>query len=119
MENVTCTYCQKLRLGICVHDGKEKHVGSPACDTFIMNEFIWCSKNEQWVDVIVCLNRQIKYREGCVRCRQGKHVEDAYHVAHPKQRRKQFVLVEKEHHRIDTVIEEAEPKSRRRQSMSF
>lgn len=117
MENVTCTYCQKLRLGVCVHDGKEKHIGSPACSDFIMREFIWCNKNDQWLDVIACLSRQSKYREGCVRCRQGKHVEDAYYVAHPKQRRKQFVLVEKEHHRIETVIEE--PKSRRRQCMTL
>lgn len=41
------------------------------CDDFIITKSFWCNKEENWLDIIVCIHRQNK---GYCKCRQGKEV---------------------------------------------
>ena len=51
-----------------------------ACEAFEMNQYFWCIKSNAWLDFRVCLNRQEKEVEGCVRCKQGKHIKEILDV---------------------------------------
>jgi len=46
-----------------------------ACDKFELTKYFWCVKDQGWVPVVGCINRQEKRKEGCQRCRQGKLIQ--------------------------------------------
>ena len=46
-----------------------------ACDKFELAKYFWCVKCENWLEIIVCISRQNKKKEGCQRCRQGKIIQ--------------------------------------------
>ena len=45
-----------------------------ACDKFELAKYFWCVKCENWLEIIVCISRQNKKKDGCARCKQGKIV---------------------------------------------
>lgn len=47
-----------------------------ACNKFNLVDYFYCSKKEQRAQMKLCLARREKKMEGCVRCSQGKYIEE-------------------------------------------
>ena len=93
-----CEYCTHFRLaGLrgaktesedaeIVHSRKCKikkelvRANDTACKEFEMYHNFWCIKTIAWLDFRICLNRQEKQVEGCVRCKQGKYIKEILDV---------------------------------------
>jgi len=56
-----------------VREMKELSLEQTAIEVRKGNKF-WCNKNSCFVHSGVCLSRQTKRKEGCVRCAQGRMV---------------------------------------------
>lgn len=47
-----------------------------ACENFITADYFWCDKDNNRLKIIMCLARRERNDDGCVRCRQGKLIEE-------------------------------------------
>ena len=47
-----------------------------ACKKFQRAKYFWCKRENNWINMDVCLHRRKIEQEGCVRCRQGKYIEE-------------------------------------------
>jgi hypothetical protein len=44
---------------------------SSACHNFVLTNFFWCSKCDNYLSIKVCVHRSSNKKEGCSRCKQG------------------------------------------------
>jgi len=65
-EPVIRQFCNKNR---------QADYGSSSCELFVLHPFFYCKRCNQQLDIKVCIARQNKKQEGCVKCSQGKTIE--------------------------------------------
>lgn len=91
----TCEYCdtfQKSRVRnieksksgqvavhtrFCSFKGEHVDVHGEPCYDFHPHPYIWCRKNQEFVHILACLNRQRKEDPCSKKCKQKKEVKDA------------------------------------------
>jgi hypothetical protein len=56
---------------VCPKIKKEVEPDNEACIYFTLAKYFFCTKDNAFLETVVCLARQKNRREGCVRCKQG------------------------------------------------
>lgn len=70
-KNASASTEDRIIKQFCAKD-RQVESNDNACQLFLMHPFFYCRKNNQRLDISICIARQNKRREGCVKCYQGK-----------------------------------------------
>jgi len=65
---------RKISLRFCKRKGKDIIGDNEWCSHFSLHKNIWCQRGEQWLHIILCLERYKKKINGCSGCPQFEEI---------------------------------------------